>query len=70
MSGASERSEQSRRSPPGPDPQDAVYSAELFDPAGELRILHRGRLYRLRVANAGHLELVGPKGSSRTVRAL
>jgi hemin uptake protein HemP len=70
MSAGVERAEHPRRSLPGPDIQDAVFSAELFDPAGELRILHRGRLYRLRVARAGHLELVGPKGSSRKARAL
>jgi hemin uptake protein HemP len=70
MSAAVERAEHPRRSQPHPDLRDAVYSAELFDPAGELRILHRGRLYRLRVAGAGHLELVGPKASSRTARAL
>jgi hemin uptake protein HemP len=69
MSAAVEHAEHSRRALPGPDIQDAVYSAELFDPAGELRILHRGRLYRLRVAGAGHLELVGPK-ASRSARAL
>ena len=69
MSAAVERTEHPRRSLPGADPQEPVYSAELFDPGGELRILHRGRLYRLRVAGAGHLELVGPKGS-RSARAL
>jgi hemin uptake protein HemP len=68
MNAAVERAEHPRTSLPGPDIQDAVFSAELFDPAGELRILHRGRLYRLRVAGAGHLELVGPKGS-RSARA-
>jgi hemin uptake protein HemP len=68
MSAAVERAEHPR--PLQPDLQDVVFSAELFDPAGELRILHRGRLYRLRVAGAGHLELVGPKASSRTARAL
>ena len=68
MSAALEHAEHPRRSLPRPDPHDAVFSAELFDPAGELRILHRGRLYRLRVARAGHLELVGPKKSSRTAR--
>jgi hemin uptake protein HemP len=50
----------SRRSPSNHDIQDAVFSAELFDPDRELRILHRGRLYRLRVSHSGHLELVGP----------
>jgi hemin uptake protein HemP len=70
MSAAVERADQPRRSQPTPDLQDAVYSAELFDPGGELHIRHRGRLYRLRVARAGHLELVGPKASSRTPRAL
>ncbi|NCA71991.1 MAG: hemin uptake protein HemP [Sphingobacteriia bacterium] len=64
-----ERVEHHHRSLPGSDPQDTVYSAELFDPAGELRVLHRGRLYRLRVARAGHLELLGPKGL-RSARAL
>ncbi|QVL47602.1 MAG: hemin uptake protein HemP [Thiocapsa sp.] len=68
MSARVEHAEHPGRSLPGPDGQDAVFSAELFDPAGELRILHRGRLYRLRVAGAGHLELVGPKGSSRSAR--
>ncbi|MFB1490070.1 MULTISPECIES: hemin uptake protein HemP [unclassified Thiocapsa] len=70
MSATVERDEHPRRSLPGTDIQDTVFSAELFDPTGELRILHRGRLYRLRVARAGHLELVGPKGSSRTARAI
>jgi hemin uptake protein HemP len=60
MSAGVERAEHPRRSLPGPDIQDAVYSAELFDPAGELRILHRGRLYRLRVSTNGALELLGP----------
>ncbi|WP_296696682.1 hypothetical protein [Thiocapsa sp. UBA6158] len=44
MSAALERAEHPDRSLPGADPQDAVDSAERFDPAGELRILHRGRL--------------------------
>lgn len=70
MSAAVERAEHPHRSLPDSDLHDAVFSAELFDPAGELRILHRGGLYRLRVAHAGHLELVGPKGASRTVRVL
>ena len=69
MSAAVERAEHPHWSLRDSDPQDPVYSAELFDPGGELRILHRGRLYRLRVAGAGHLELVGPKGS-RSARAL
>ncbi|SDX60288.1 hemin uptake protein HemP [Thiocapsa roseopersicina] len=60
MSAAVERAEHPRRSLPGPDIQDAVYSAELFDPAGELRILHRGQRYRLRVGTKGALELLGP----------
>jgi hemin uptake protein HemP len=58
MSAAVERAEQHRRTQP--ELQEAVYSAELFDPAGELRILHRGRLYRLRVGAKGTLELLGP----------
>ncbi|WP_296810027.1 hemin uptake protein HemP [Thiocapsa sp.] len=66
MSAAIERAEHPGRTQP--ELQDAVFSAELFDPGGELRIRHRGRLYRLRVARAGHLELVGPKHSSRTAR--
>ncbi|EGV17981.1 hemin uptake protein HemP [Thiocapsa marina] len=66
MSAAVEPSGHPRRSQPHPELRDAVFSAELFDPGGELRILHRGRLYRLRVARAGHLELVGPKETSRT----
>jgi hemin uptake protein HemP len=66
MSAAIERAEHPRRMQP--DFQDAVYSAELFDPDGELRIRHRGRLYRLRVARAGHLELIGPKQSLRRAR--
>ncbi|NCA72367.1 MAG: hypothetical protein EOM91_20320 [Sphingobacteriia bacterium] len=60
MSVGVERAEHPRRSLPGPDIQDAVYSAELFDPAGELRIIYRGRLYRLRVGTKGALELLGP----------
>ncbi len=68
MSARVEHAEHPGRSLPGPDSQDAVFSAELFDPAGELRILHRGRLYRLRAAGTGHLALVGTKGSSRTAR--
>ncbi len=66
MSAEVERAEQRR--PLRPDLQDAVFSAELFDPAGDLTIRHRGRLYRLRVAHDGHLELLGPKESSRTAR--
>ncbi len=42
------------------DWEDAVFSAELFEPNRELRILHRGHLYRLRIAPSGQLELVGP----------
>ena len=60
MSAGVERAEHPGRSLPGSDIQDAVFSAELFDPAGELRILHRGRLYRLRVGTKGALELLGP----------
>lgn len=63
MSTAVERTEHPRRSLPGPEIQDAVFSAELFDPAGELRILHRGRLYRLRVGTKGALELLGPSST-------
>ena len=63
MSAAVERTEHPRRSLPGADPQEPVYSAELFDPAGELRILHRGRLYRLRVGTKGALELLGPSST-------
>jgi hypothetical protein len=38
MSAMAERTVFPRISLPGPAPQDAVYSAELFDPADELRI--------------------------------
>jgi hemin uptake protein HemP len=64
MSGRVERAADPRRAQPQPNLQDAVFSAELFDPTRELRIRHRGRLYRLRVAHSGHLELVGPDPSS------
>jgi hemin uptake protein HemP len=64
MSGKVEHLMHPRRSQPQPNLQDAVFSAELFDPTLELRIRHRGCLYRLRVARSGHLELVGPDPSS------
>ncbi len=64
MSGTVGRAAHSRRVQPQPNLEDAVFSAELFDPARELRIRHRGRLYRLRLARSGHLELVGPAPSS------
>ncbi|MBK1643735.1 hypothetical protein CKO25_03470 [Thiocapsa imhoffii] len=50
--------------------QHAVYSAELFDPGGELPILHRGRLYRLRLGPEGELELVGPAAMATGQRHL
>lgn len=65
---ALEHAEHPRRSLPRPDPHDPVFSAELFNPAGESRILHRGRLYRLRVARRSP-RAPRTEGSSWTARA-